>query len=160
MPGLAYYQACEEIGSSTFTDVVLFPFITRGGGEKYILSILNAIESIDTNARFLVLTGERFKAHSWLDRLPRNATFLDLPSLKSRLTEDHIDVLTLRLITSTAPSARVHIKPSPYAQRFVEKFAKVLGGNRLIFYRFSDDALRSTDRSSLRAPALISCRRT
>jgi glycosyltransferase involved in cell wall biosynthesis len=136
--GVAYYEACKKIKSSTFTDAVLFPFITKGGGEKYILNVLDAIQLIDPDARFLVLAGQRFKVHSWVDRLPKNAIFLDLPSLHPDLTDDQIDILTLRLVTSVATSARVHVKASPYTHRFVEKFGSLLRKNRLIYYRFCD----------------------
>lgn len=144
-PGLAYYQACKNVGRTTFTDVVLFPFITKGGGEKYILTVLDAIEKIDPDARFLILAGELFKRHAWLDQLPKNAIFLDLPSLHGNLTADHIDILTLRLITSTAPHARLHLKTSPYSHRFIEKYGNLLTGNNLIYYRFCDSVSEIND---------------
>ncbi|MEA2975593.1 MAG: hypothetical protein QOF19_1113 [Alphaproteobacteria bacterium] len=137
-PGIAYYRACGWIGSARFSDVVILPFLSRAGGEKYILNIINAIQKADANARPLVLCGQQFGANSWVEELPRNAVFLNLPSLHPELTNEDIDVLTLRLITSTASSARIHLKPCEYAHRFVEKFGRLLKDNELYYYRFCD----------------------
>ena len=137
-PGLAYYQACKLIGNARFSDVVLLPFLARAGGEKYILNVMDGLYRIDPNARPLVLLGERLVGNAWVEELPKNAVLIDLPSLHPELTDAQIDALTLRLITATAASARVHLKPCSYSHRFVEKFGRLLADNKLYYYRFCD----------------------
>jgi glycosyltransferase involved in cell wall biosynthesis len=137
--GAAYYRACLLVGNAKFTDVFLFPFIVRGGGDKYILNVMHGISQIDPQSKFLVLTGQRIEQHQWLHLLPDNALFVDIQELGKDLTEADVDVITLRLIDSTAPTARIHVKQSPYAQRFVSQFGHLLENNKLVFYRFCDE---------------------
>jgi glycosyltransferase involved in cell wall biosynthesis len=139
--GAAYYRACKLIGADRFTDVVLLPFVTRGGGERYISNVLNGIGDLNPDSRFLILGGQWLDQHDWLDQLPRNATFIDLPRLGDKLSPDDIDVLTLRLIEATAPTARVHLKTSAYAHSFFQRYGRLLACNRFIYYRFSDPAV-------------------
>ena len=54
--GAAYYEVSGLLMGRTFTDVVLLPFLTTGGGEKYILSVLDALAELDPDRNFLVMT--------------------------------------------------------------------------------------------------------
>jgi glycosyltransferase involved in cell wall biosynthesis len=139
--GLAYFRACMLVGNAKFTDVFLFPFITRGGGEKYIVNVMHGIYQLNPNSKFLVLTGQPIEQHQGLNLLPDNALFVDIQQLGPGLDDADVDAITLRLIESTAPAARIHLKPSPYAQRFCSRFGSLLQNNRFIFYRFCNDQL-------------------
>lgn len=136
--GAAYFELAELLIGLTFTDVVLLPFLTTGGGEKYILSILNALAELDPKRAFLILTGEEGVQHQWLDRLPPNSLFVDLKDRFSNLTAPELYALTLRVIQATAPTADIHIKSSVYAVQFIEAYGHLLTTNRKVFYRFSD----------------------
>lgn len=136
--GGAYYQACRRVGVQSFTDVVLLPFLTASGAEKYILNVLSGIAELQPESRFLFLCGEAAVAHNWLDRLPVSSVFLDLKNLCSGLREEEIDIITLKLLQASAPTARLHIKGCIYAHRFLERFGRVLAAHRKIYYRFSD----------------------
>lgn len=148
--GAAYFRACQLVGASTFTDVAVLPFMTKGGGEKYILNVLNGIAALEPESRFLILAGQKLDRHEWIEFLPERSTFIDLSSLDDDLHEEDIDVLTLRLIEVTAPKARIHLKTSRYAHSFFTRFGKLLAGNRFIYYRFSDPVAEFDGQSFVR----------
>lgn len=139
--GAAYYEAAGLLAGRTFTDVVLLPFLTTGGGEKYILNVLDALATLDPDRRFLVLTGEGGVQHEWLDRLPPDTLFLDLFNRFPSLNAEDRYALTLRIIQASAPDADVHIKTSIYGVRFFRAYGHLLSSNRNVFYRFSDQVV-------------------
>lgn len=138
--GHDYAQACALVGGWKFSDVMLLPFLGAGGGEKYILDVLRALASGDPGFRCLVISGETAQGHVWLDRLPSNATFLDVFNAFPWLGEHERDLLVLRLVTAVVgEGARLHLKASPFAQRWFGKFSSAIGHlTRPIYYRFSD----------------------
>lgn len=136
--GRAYYQLCKMVGSATFTDVVLLPFLSPGGAEKYMLQVMNGLKTLDPQRRFLVLCGQKFESHSWIERLPAGTIFADLFPMREDQTAHAIELLTLRIIQATAPTADVHIKPCQYAMNFVKRHHHRLSGNTFNFYYFSD----------------------
>lgn len=136
--GAAYFRIAKLIAGRRFTDVVLLPFISTGGGDKYILDVLEGLSMLDPERSFLILTGEAFAEHAWTDRLPATSVFLDLHKICHGCTELELQLVTLRLLENAAGGATIHIKSSVYAVRFIEKFNAVLKSYRLAFYRFSD----------------------
>ena len=136
--GAYYYELAGLLKGRRFTDVVLLPFLTTGGAEKYILNVLNALAQLDPEREFLVLCGQGGVRSAWLDRLPENSLFLDLFHRCPRLDAAALETLTLRVIQSTAPNANIHLKPSEYAVGFFSRYGRLLPGNKRIFYRFSD----------------------
>ena len=135
-PGCAYYEAVKDLDNSQFTDVVLFPFISRGGGEKYILEVIRALLVLDPNKRILIISGEKYNEHA-LDMLPQQCTFIDLYDICSRWQLSDINIITLRIIQSLASAAVLHIKACPFAFSFYEKFSAELD-NQAVFYYFCE----------------------
>jgi len=136
--GLAYRTACLQLLQRDYTDVVVLPFLTTGGGEKYILSLLEELVENHAGERFLFLSGEAFETHSWLDLLPPKSDFLDLHQICGG-DENVIDVVTLRLIQYAGKAMRVHLKASGYTHRFLSKFGRLIQDNEVIYYRFCDE---------------------
>ncbi len=134
--GCAYYEAVRNLDDSQFTDVVLFPFVSKGGGEKYILEVVKALLKLDPNRRVLILTGEKFESHA-LHMLPETCTFIDLYEICSRWQLSDLHMVTLRIIQAVASSSVIHIKSCPYAFSFFERFAAELT-NEAVFYYFSN----------------------
>ncbi|MFW7269133.1 glycosyltransferase [Gluconacetobacter sp. Hr-1-5] len=137
--GVAYYEVCEIIRDKTFTDVILLPFLSVGGAERYIFDIIKALEALAPDNQTLIILGEKSSAMSASARLPKHVTILDIPTLASDLNEHERNLIVLKLIQNCAPQARIHIKPSPFAYIFTHKFLKILKNNKKIFYRFSDE---------------------
>lgn len=137
--GLAYYRLCEIVGARRFTDVFLLPFLARGGAEKYLLNIMQALTTLNPETAILVLTGQPISEHHWLDRLPAGTAFVDLRQVGPDCSEADIELLTLKAIQSVAPGARVHLKHCAYTLEFWNRFGRVLASsNRGILYRFLD----------------------
>jgi len=136
--GAAYFRLCKQLNGNNFTDVVLLPFVTTGGGEKYILDVLNGIAELEPERNFLILTGERIVQHSWLDKLPPNSLFIDLYRACEGMGSEVIELMTLRVIQSVAPQARIFLKSSTYAVSFFKKYAKVLIQHHIVYFRFLD----------------------
>jgi glycosyltransferase involved in cell wall biosynthesis len=133
----AYARACAQLNADNYDDVLILPFLTAGGGERYMLNILSALQELGASRRVLFLCGEHVGAHTWLDRMPRGADFVDLHDVAGGDPET-IDVITLRLLQFVGEGARIHVKPSPYAHRFARRYARQLLGANFIYYRFSD----------------------
>jgi len=136
--GVAYYEASRIVGSHKFSDVFLLPFFDAGGAERYFLDILTVLKKWDCDGRVLVLLGQRGPKSSWLDRFSSNVVVVDFPNCWPDLTESGRDIITLKLLHSCAPNARLHLKPCEYVDQFSKKFLKLLTGNKRIYYRFSD----------------------
>lgn len=134
--GGAYYEATRDLDDKQFTDVVLFPFVSRGGGEKYILDVVKALLKLDPNKRILMLSGEKYATHA-LDMLPDQCTFIDLYDICSRWQLSDMNFVTLRIIQAVGSQSMLHIKACPYAFSFYERYAAELN-NQAVFYYFCE----------------------
>ncbi len=137
-PGAAYFEIAREIRGLHFTDVVLFPFVTTGGGEKYIFEVLHTLKALDPSRRFLLVTGQGGVRHKWIERLPQDTFFLDIYNRYPELSNAQREIVVLKLIQMTAPTATLHLKCSQFAQDFFTRFASVLTSTFNVAYRFSD----------------------
>ena len=149
--GYLLAEAFALVPSAPFTDIVLLPWLNAGGGEKYILQILNALFCLDPKANLLVLTGEPSASHVWANKLPQRSTFLDLYNVFPSLNDDERDCLTVRLLLAVSQSGtRLHIKSSVFAHRLLSRFSDVLFSEMLaIYYRFSDGVMISQQHDSV-----------
>jgi len=134
--GGAYYEAVHGLDDDQFTDVVLFPFVSRGGGEKYILDVVKALLKLDPTKRILMLSGEKYSEHA-LDMLPEQCVFIDLYEICSRWQLNDINFITLRIIQAVASTSMLHIKACPYAFSFFERYSAELT-NQAVFYYFCE----------------------
>ncbi|AWN55638.1 hypothetical protein DK412_14800 [Methylobacterium sp. 17Sr1-1] len=143
--GAAYFEIARELKGKSFTDVALFPFMTTGGGEKYILNVLNCLVEVNPDRKLLLISGQGGVRHKWIEKLPAGSVFIDIFNRYPNLTNEHRDLITLKIIQSVAPTAVLHLKCSEYAQDFYSRYSAVLE-NFNVFYRFSDQIRRFEDR--------------
>ncbi|SAK69597.1 glycosyltransferase [Caballeronia ptereochthonis] len=138
--GFALAEAFEIVGDAAFTDVVLLPWLNPGGGEKYILQVLQELADAQPESRFLVLCGEPAQAHGWSNRLPRRSVLLDVVNAFPTLNDEARDKLVARLLlATTSPGTRLHIKSSVFAHRLLDTYGSVLLTHfQGVYYRFSD----------------------
>jgi glycosyltransferase involved in cell wall biosynthesis len=136
--GVAYEAICQLVAGDTFEEILLVPFLSSGGGEKYVLHVVMTLLEQNQNARLLIISGEPFASHAWLDRLPPSVIFLDLYAIGAHLDARQRQHLTLRIIQSCGRGARIHVKSCPFALEFLRRFAPVLNEHEIIFYRFCD----------------------
>lgn len=139
-PGIVWREICLRLGQGKFDEVVLVPFLSPGGGEKYVLSVVSSLLKQAGERRLLIVSGQAPHAHAGLENLPNGAVFLDLYADHPDLGDDLREMLTLRIIQTFGPSARIHIKTCPYALRFLRRFAPSLE-NEIVYYRFCDTHL-------------------
>ncbi|CAH1679074.1 Glycosyl transferase family 2 [Hyphomicrobiales bacterium] len=136
--GVAYYDLCQAIGDTLFDEVFLLPFMARGGAEKYFLELLDAMYASDPLTNMLLIFGENCSGPSWEDRVPPNATILDLGSLCSKLSLDQRCLLTLKLLQSRTPNARIHMRDSAFVGHFLKSFGRLARDFNCIYYHFSE----------------------
>ncbi|VVT00920.1 conserved hypothetical protein [Rhizobium sp. EC-SD404] len=135
----AYFELCGILAGQEFTDILLVPYLTRGGGEKFILSVLSALKAERPDTRCLVLGGQRIVQHHWVDRLPDDSLFVDLHSLGvTGLTEADIETITLRIIQHQPGLQRLHLKHCEYVDAFMRNHADRLGDVSTYFYHFCE----------------------
>lgn len=137
--GLVYYEACSRLNAEDYDDVFLLPFLVSGGAEKYLISVMEALQATGLSRRCLVICGEPTEKRAWLDRLPPNTDVIDLLEIDPALTDQGRDVVTLKLLQAVASKARIHLKQSIFSCRFYRSFRSTLHANRVFFYRFTDD---------------------
>lgn len=136
--GMVYHALCRLVGNEIFDEVLLVPFLSRGGGEKYVMSVILDLFEQAPERRLLILSGEPFERHAWLDRLPPGALFIDLYALSQQLDDGQRQILSLRIIEAAAREARIHIKSCPYAIGFLKRFGRQIAHHSIIYYRFCD----------------------
>lgn len=149
--GLLYHAACAELGDAPYTDIVLLPWLGIGGAEKYLMQIMQALAAGPTPARCLVICGEPGPPADGRDRLPPGTALVDLWHLGVPASDHAVDLVTLKLIQALGPGCRLHLKMSIFAHRFVSRFAPVLRGREIVYYRFSDTLYRERGRRYLAA---------
>jgi glycosyltransferase involved in cell wall biosynthesis len=137
--GSAYYDLCKLVGKAIFTDVVLLPFLTTGGADKFLLEVMNGLAKLDPRRRFLCLSGQRVLKHDWMERLPQRSTFVDLYRLSCGGTPEQIELLALRIIQACAPTSQIHIKCCEFANQFIRKYYRYLEDCSLNYYYFCDN---------------------
>ncbi|MBJ6128208.1 glycosyltransferase [Microvirga splendida] len=136
--GVAYYTLCDIVRDRSFSDIFIVPFFSRGGAEKYLLSLIEAMYRIAPVKDFLVILGEELKAVQWMDRLPPNATVVDMNLHCPSLSIDQRCLLALKIIETSAPDTRVHLRQSAFADRLLSLYGIVLQERECIYYRFAD----------------------
>lgn len=131
----------ELLGNTQFSDVVLLPWLKPGGGEKYILNILNQLQTSDNSRKILVVSGEPAQQHEWINRLPLGSVFLDLYNSFPMLDEQSRMAMLMRsLLAVSSQGACLHLKTSIFAHRMIERYGGVLAEHFcIIYYRFCDD---------------------
>lgn len=138
--GMQLENLYRMIGEDVFTDIVLLPWLRPGGGEKYILQVLDRIAEQSTHSRLLVVAGESSPRHEWMSRLPAGSVFLDIANAFPSLNEVERDAMTIRaLLAVSADGARLHAKSSGFTHRLLDAFGPVMSTSfRIVYYRFCD----------------------
>jgi glycosyltransferase involved in cell wall biosynthesis len=136
--GTAYYTLCDIIRDKSFSDIFVVPFFSRGGGEKYVLSLMEAMYRIDPLKEFLVLLGEELEGVQWLDQLPPNAVIIDMALHCPSLSIDQRCLLALKIIETSGVDTRIHLRQSAFADRLLSLYGIVLQERECIYYRFAD----------------------
>lgn len=137
--GIAYYHACSMLGYLDFDDVFLFPFISRGGAEKYFIELMGAMHRLSPEKNVLAILGENFNGPTWKGKLPPNVVALDLGVLHQNLSMDNKCQITLKLLQTCCSKARIHVRQSYFGDECIRRFGAILANRDVYYYRFADD---------------------
>lgn len=140
--GFQMEKLYKLMGGNQFTDVLLLPWLKPGGAEKYILQILHELQQSGASSKLLVIAAQAASKHEWITKLPKDTVFIDLFNAFPMLDDSARDaMLTRALLAVGSPSARLHIKTSPFSDRVMDLFGEVLSSQyKIVYYRFSDGA--------------------
>ena len=137
----AYFEALEKSNGGIYDDVVLLPFLSNGGAEKYLLEVSKSLLATNVAKRILIVTGQDFEQHEGVGQLPVNVDFLDLRKLADRHGIQDLSALLLRIIQSSAPRARLHTNGPDFAVGFLLRYYRALPENRIAYYYFCAETL-------------------
>lgn len=137
--GIAYYHACSMLRDLQFDDVFLFPFISRGGAEKYFIEVMGAMHRLSPDKNVLALLGESFSGPTWKGKLPPNVVALDLGVLYENLSMDNKCQITLKLLQTCCSEARIHVRQSYFGDECIRRFGPILANRDVFYYHFNDD---------------------
>jgi glycosyltransferase involved in cell wall biosynthesis len=131
----------QFLGSESFDDVLILPWLKPGGAEKYILQILQELHALGVSRRLLVLAGQAANKHEWTSKLPQGAVFVDVFNAFPMLDDLGRDAMLARALLAAADKgARLHIKASEFAHRLIDAYGSVLSSQfKVIYYRFCEN---------------------
>lgn len=138
--GFHLEDAFALVGDRKFTDVVLLPWLQPDGAGKQPLEAVNLLHAEGNGRHVLVITGERTGTIGWLSQIGGDHVFLDVFNSFPVLVPGERDELTVRLILSTTlAGARLHLAPSEFTHRVMERFGSALAScMSIIYYRTCD----------------------
>jgi glycosyltransferase involved in cell wall biosynthesis len=135
--GNRYYEICNELKRGAYSDIFILPYFGKGGAEKYIANIILNLLDIEKESFVLIILGQQHPDNAWSHQLPPRVSRVDLGQWLDEIGARGVDIITLRLIQSVGPSARLHVRDSDFGQRFLATYGRALGLNKRIFYCFS-----------------------
>ncbi len=145
--GRAYLRGCELVGAARFTDVLFADAAVSPEDIAHVVDVLTVLSKSDPDFNLLVIdpapVGDGRTPWAGL----RRVVTVNQPTLSPELWPDDLDILTLRLIESTAARARLHMMPGDHSHRFFAKYRTVLGRNRKYYYLFDRIAGGRMDRA-------------
>lgn len=145
--GKAYFDIAKLIGKQKFDEVFLFPFISKGGAEKYLLEVVHHISATYPERNVLILLGEGEKVVSNKVTLP-NVTCIDLHVFSDFLSMDERLLITLKILQTCAKLSRIHYRQSIYSDEFLKKYSMLFKENEQIYYRFSDSLVINNNKTA------------
>ena len=138
--GIAYYRLCQTLGSNgPFSDIVFAPSKDSLDAARYIAEVLCGLAWSGQAASVLVLAEQEAELEPLRGLLPPGTISVSMYPLHPQLTEEDVDVLTIKVLQATAAKARIHFGRSVYAARFWRRFGPLLRDNRAILYRLGED---------------------
>lgn len=119
-------------------DVVLMDGLLVGGGQKYQLQVISSLLRQGLSRGALIVCGEKVGPQAWASMAPPGCSVVDLHKLAPHMNEEDRLALVRDLIRTCAPRARVHCKPTRFADGFLRRYAAALGEAQIVYYRWCD----------------------
>ncbi|OUJ04039.1 glycosyltransferase [Acetobacter malorum] len=133
--GWAYEKICHTLGRKQYTDVFFLPFLSKGGGEKYILNFIQAALKKEKRSCLLIL-GEKLCRSIERCKIPEGLDVIDLPELLGDHAEDKMPEMAVRIIENFAPKANIFMKFCPFCVSLLKDYANFYEKRQLIYFYF------------------------
>ncbi|WP_281701155.1 glycosyltransferase [Acetobacter malorum] len=133
--GQAYEKVCKAIQGKHYTDVFFLPFLSKGGGEKYVLNFIEtAIKG--GNRSCLLILGQQLCHSKERYQSPEGLDVLDLHEILDEHEAVRIPELAIRVIENFAPDARVFMKLCPFCESVMKVYAEFFKTRQLVYFYF------------------------
>lgn len=142
-PGVAYYHACEIVGSAEFDAVFL---VSHEANQDLFIHQMHGFAAAHPLAAILVLLDGPESGDADVAPYPINAIVVDLAWWCRSLALEDRDLIALKLLQSCTASASVHCSPSDFSCRFFSRFGGLLQDRPVTCYRPQD---RNSDTSGI-----------
>ncbi|MCX2560897.1 glycosyltransferase [Acetobacter farinalis] len=133
--GRAYAKICEILKGQSYTDVFFLPFLSKGGGEKYILNFIREVIKEEKRS-CLILLGEELCLSKERCQVPEGVTVLDLYELLGETDREKIPEISVRIIENFANQARIFLKFCPFCVSVMKAYADFFLSYQLVCFYF------------------------
>ena len=123
MIGETYLKIAQSV-THTSDYIFMVPWVVRGGADKVMLNMMEAIEEIHPGSKFTVITTLPNK-NVWAKMLPKNTDLIEFGKLAEGLPPYEKDELLSRVITQLK-CKRLHIINSEYAYAWAYKHQELI----------------------------------
>lgn len=135
--GKAYEKICLMLGRKHYTDVFFLPFLSKGGGEKYVLNFIRAALKEEKRSCLLIL-GEKLCSSRERSKIPTGLDVVDLPELLGGRGEECIPDIVVRIIENFASKAKIFMKFCPFCVFLMKTYAEFFQQRQLVYFYFCD----------------------
>ncbi|GBR24916.1 hypothetical protein AA0473_0759 [Acetobacter orleanensis NRIC 0473] len=139
--GRVYEKICQSLKNKQYTDVFFLPFLSKGGGEKYVLNFIQTAMKEEKKSCLLVL-GQKLPPSKGQCRTPENLDVIDLPALfaedhvEHQLMDDLLPQMVVRMMENFAVDARIFMVFCPFVVSLMKAYPKYFGEHQLIYFYF------------------------
>ncbi|GFE92771.1 glycosyltransferase [Acetobacter persici] len=133
--GLGYEKICSALKGKTYTDVFFLPFLSKGGGEKYVLNFIETALK-DNNKTCLLILGQRLCSSKERCKVPQGLDIIDLDTLLNGSAAARIPEMAVRIIENFAATARIFMKFCPFCEDVMHSYADFFQKRQLVYFYF------------------------
>jgi len=137
-------EACHDIdmivAGKKFNHVFFMPFISRGGGEKYILNIMDELCRQNPLEPLLMIVDSNYSGLTWEENLPIGVDYIDLAILCQHMPLDKRYEQAFHLAQAVSgENAQWHFQPTDLLSHLSTLHRQELKKRQIIFYHFCNN---------------------
>lgn len=133
--GQAYEKICKVVQGKHYTDVFFLPFLSKGGGEKYVLNFIETAIK-EGNRSCLLILGQQLCHSKERYQIPDGLDVLDLYEILDAHDAVRIPEMSIRVIENFAGDARIFMKFCPFCEAVMKAYAEFFKSRQLVYFYF------------------------
>ena len=133
--GKAYEKICKSLKGKRYTDVFFLPFLSKGGGEKYVLNFIETAIKEEKKSCLLIL-GQKLCLSKERCKTPDGLDVIDLHELLGAQAEDRIPEMAVRVIENFADQAKIFMKFCPFCVSIMKAYSSFFEQRQLVYFYF------------------------